>query len=80
MQSKVSTRIHIETVAKVKEFVRVISEQPLDAELRSGRFVVDAKSIMGIFSLNISELVELVLSGEEEDVEKAMAALSSILV
>ena len=40
MQSKVSTRIHIETVAKVKEFVRVISEQPLDAELRSGRFVV----------------------------------------
>ena len=62
MQSKVSTRIHIETVAKVKEFVRVISEQPLDAELRSGRFVVDAKSIMGIFSLNISEPVELVLS------------------
>lgn len=46
----------------------------------TARFVVDAKSIMGIFSLNISEPVELVLSGEEEDVEKAMAALSSILV
>lgn len=79
MQNKVSVRIHIDTVAKVKEFVRTISEQPLETELRSGRFVVDAKSIMGIFSLNISEPVELVLHGNEEDVDAALEKLEAFI-
>lgn len=58
------------SISKVKEFVRLVSAHNADTELRSGRFVVDAKSIMGIFSLNISEPVEMRVCGDEDDIEK----------
>lgn len=62
--------VRIDTIGKVKEFVRLVSAHNTDTELRSGRFVVDAKSIMGIFSLNISEPVEMRVYGDEDDIEK----------
>ena len=67
--------VRIDTIGKVKEFVRLVSAHNADTELRSGRFVVDAKSIMGIFSLNISEPVEMRVCGDEDDIEKVHDSL-----
>ena len=39
----------------VKGFVNVAMSKPYDIDLVSGRYVVDAKSIMGIFSLDLSK-------------------------
>ena len=39
----------------VKNFVSLVNRYPYDIDLRSGRFVVDAKSILGIFSLDLSK-------------------------
>ena len=43
----------------VKNFVRLVNRYPYDMDLRSGRYVVDAKSIMGIFSLDLTQPMEL---------------------
>jgi len=41
----------------VKEFVSIVSQYDYEIDLRSGRFIVDAKSILGIFSLDLSKPV-----------------------
>lgn len=52
--------ISLATINDVKEFVSIISLCDFDVDLVSGRYSIDAKSIMGIFSLDLSRPVELV--------------------
>lgn len=47
-----SVSIVLPTAEAAKEFVRVVSGYPYEMDLRSGRYVVDAKSILGILSLD----------------------------
>ena len=51
--------IKLDTINDVKEFVNIISLCDYDVDLVSGRYSIDAKSIMGIFSLDLSRPVEL---------------------
>ena len=48
-----SVKISLEMAQKVKEFVAVTQESECEIVLKSGKYVVDAKSILGIFSLEI---------------------------
>ena len=48
-----SINIKLDTIDKVKEFVNKINTFDGDFDLVSARYVIDAKSIMGIFSLDI---------------------------
>ena len=43
----------------VKDFVNIVSKYDFDVDFSSGRYVVDAKSIMGIFSLDLSKPVKV---------------------
>lgn len=43
----------------VKNFVSVVNRYPYDIDLKSGRFVVDAKSILGIFSIDLSRPIRM---------------------
>jgi phosphotransferase system HPr-like phosphotransfer protein len=57
----------------VKEFVNIISATDYDIDLRSGRYVVDAKSILGIFSLDLSMPITMeVHSDDHADLLKAL--------
>ena len=47
------------TINDVKSFVTVVSQCDYDVDLISGRYAVDAKSIMGIFSLDLSKPIKL---------------------
>ena len=47
----------------VKNFVSLVNRYPYDMDLRSGRYVVDAKSIMGLFSLDLSQPVQVKVHG-----------------
>ena len=58
--------IHLDTIDKVKSFVNSIYRYAGDADLVSGRYTVDAKSIMGIFSLDLSKPLELRLNGADD--------------
>ncbi|MEG1613728.1 MAG: HPr family phosphocarrier protein [Clostridia bacterium] len=54
-----SVTINLQTAENVKRFVNVTNKFDYDMDLRSGRHVVDAKSILGIFSLDLSTPVVL---------------------
>ena len=57
--------ISLNSIDKVKAFVNDISKYDFDFDLVSGRYVIDAKSIMGIFSLDLSKPVTLVIHSED---------------
>lgn len=54
-----TVQITLNSIEKVKSFVNVISNYDYDFDLVSGRYVIDAKSIMGIFSLDLSKPITL---------------------
>ena len=56
--------IKLDTIDKVKRFVNSIAAMDGDFDLISGRFVVDAKSIMGIFSLDLEKPLTLRIHNE----------------
>ena len=57
--------ISLNSIDKVKSFVNDISRFDYDFDLVSGRYVIDAKSIMGIFSLDLSKPIELNIHADE---------------
>ena len=54
-------KVTLNSIDKVKNFVNAISKFDSDFDLVSGRYVIDAKSIMGIFSLDLSKPIELTI-------------------
>ncbi|HEY8444405.1 MAG TPA: HPr family phosphocarrier protein [Clostridia bacterium] len=52
----------------VKEFVNIVSKYTVEADLKSGRYTVDAKSLLGIFSLDLSKPITLEIhDGKDAD-------------
>ena len=70
-----SVKISLELAQRVKEFVNVTQDYPYEILLKSGRYIVDAKSILGIFSLDLSQpiIVEVYHDDCEELLEKLKA-------
>ena len=54
-----SVQIFLQTASQVKKFVTIVQDYPFDINLRSDRYVVDAKSILGIFSLDLSKPINV---------------------
>lgn len=61
-----SINIKLDSINKVKSFVNIISTFNGDFDLASDRYVVDAKSIMGIFSLDLSSTLKLDIYDDSE--------------
>lgn len=61
-----SINIKLDSIDKVKDFVNAINTFDGDFDLASSRYVVDAKSIMGIFSLDVSSVLRLDIHDESE--------------
>ena len=57
-------KISLGSIEAVKEFVALTNSYSFDSDLVSGRYAVDAKSIMGIFSLDLSKPIELAIHTE----------------
>lgn len=62
-----SIKISLEMAQRVKEFVNVTQDYPYEILLKSGKYVVDAKSILGIFSLDLSKPVTVEVYEENSD-------------
>ena len=60
-----TVQISLNSIDKVKSFVNEITKFPTDFDLISGRYVIDAKSIMGIFSLDLSKPIDLNVHADE---------------
>ena len=62
-------KINLQSISSVKDFVGFTNAFDGDVTLKSGRYIVDGKSIMGIFSLDLSKPIEV----EITPIEKAEA-------
>ena len=51
--------IMLKSINDVKDFVNIVNKYDFDIDLTSGRYIVDAKSIMGIFSLDLSKPIRV---------------------
>lgn len=71
-------KIKLDSIASVKKFVNVVTMYEFDVDLVSGRYAVDAKSIMGIFSLDLSNSIELV--AHTDDAEAFLAEIKEFIV
>jgi phosphotransferase system HPr-like phosphotransfer protein len=60
-----SVTIRLSLVENVNKFVNIVSRYPFEMDLRAGRHVVDAKSILGIFSLDLSRPITLEIYSDE---------------
>ena len=72
-------KIFLGSIDKVKSFVNEISKYSCDFDLISGRYVIDAKSIMGIFSLNLSKPITLDIQASDEEADEIIAKLTDYI-
>lgn len=68
-----SENVVLASVEEVKKFVNIVSAYDFNIELVSGRYVVDAKSIMGIFSLDLDKPVHMNAETDDEGFKAAIA-------
>lgn len=74
-----TVKVSLNSIEKVKSFVNDISGFKADFDLVAGRYVIDAKSIMGIFSLDISKPIQLNIYADK-DVDKILDAIKPYVV
>lgn len=74
-----AVKISLNSIDKVKSFVNDVTKFDTDFDLVSGRYVIDAKSIMGIFSLDLSKTIDLNIHSED-NVDAILAVLKPYIV
>lgn len=72
-------QVSLNSIGKVKSFVNSISQFDFDFDLISGRYVIDAKSIMGIFSLDLSKPIDLAIH-TDDNIDEIMEILKPYLI
>ncbi len=72
-------KISLNSIDKVKSFVNAVSCFDSEFDLVSGRYVIDAKSIMGIFSLDLSKPINLTIHSDG-DITEILRALQPYIV
>ncbi len=73
-------QIKLNTINEVKEFVNIVLQCPYDVDLVSGRYIIDAKSLMGIFSLDLTRPIDLEADIDSDDVEDLLKKIDFCVV
>lgn len=68
----------LSSINDVKDFVNIVSRFDFDVDLTSGRYVVDAKSIMGIFSLDLSKPIKVEV--HDDNCDEFLALVDKFIV
>ena len=75
-----TTYIRLSTIQDVRNFVEIVCTSEIEIDLSSGRYVVDAKSIMGIFSLDLSKPITLHIHADDANAESIVTELAPYMV
>lgn len=75
-----TVKISLNSIDKVKSFVNEITKFDYDFDLVSGRYVIDAKSIMGIFSLDLSKPINLNVHAEGSSLDEVLKVLAPYII
>ncbi|MBO5048529.1 MAG: HPr family phosphocarrier protein [Clostridia bacterium] len=73
-----TVKIRLSTIEDVRDFVEVVRQFEGDIDLSSGRYIVDAKSIMGIFSLDL--MSPITLTAHAENCDKLIDSLKKYII
>ena len=68
--------VKLNSIEQVKEFVALTNKCAFDVDLMSGRYAIDAKSIMGIFSLDLAKPLEFVVHSETKEADELLDAVT----
>ena len=72
--------VSVNSIDKVKHFVNDVNRFDQDFDLISGRYVIDAKSIMGIFSLDLSKPIDLNIHADGDDLQEILAVMKPYII
>ena len=75
-----SYKVILNSINDVKRFVNAAVARPCDIDVVSGRYIIDAKSIMGIFSIDLSKPVKVEVHGTDEDVAAFAADIAAFII
>ena len=75
-----TVKISLNSIDKVKAFVNDVTNFNTDFDLVSGRYVIDAKSIMGIFSLDLNEPTTLNIHATDSEMGPILEAIKPYIV
>ena len=75
-----TVQISLNSIDKVKSFVNAITQYEYDFDLISGRYVIDAKSIMGSFSLDLSKPIDLNGHADGDALQTVLDVLAPYIV
>ena len=65
--------VRLNQIEQAKNFNTVVTHFDVDMDLVTGRYIIDAKSIMGIFSLDLSKQIELHIHTEDDNLAYSIA-------
>ena len=74
-----TVKISLNSIDKVKAFVNDVTNFNTDFDLVSGRYVIDAKSIMGIFRLDLSKAIDLNIH-DDDNIDEILKTLAPYIV
>lgn len=67
MNNQNEFKVLLETVEKIKKFINIVNKYDEDIDISKGRYTVDAKSVIGIFTLDLTEAVKVVFFSDNSD-------------
>jgi len=65
-------QIKLVTIEDIRNFVNILAKYNIDLDLEQGRYIVDARSLMGIFSLDLLKPVDFAINSEDESIVNAV--------
>lgn len=71
--------VYLTTIERVKNFVKTVSEFGCDIDLISEHHMVDAKSILGIFSLDLTKPIKMIIHAEGEVEQQLISRMGPLL-
>ena len=75
-----TVKISLNSIDKVKSFVNDITKFDVDFDLVSGRYVIDAKSIMGVFSMDLSRPLKLQIDIEGDRMDDILKEIEEFMI
>ena len=72
--------VFLNTVDKVKEFIKIVSLYNLIIDATSEKYVVDGNSILGILSLNLMKPINLRITGDQNEIRELVSKISDYLI
>ncbi len=72
-------QVLLTSINHVKDFVTAASMCSCDIDVTSGRYTIDAKSIMGLFSLDLSRPINIRVLGSDQEAEAFYRAIEEVV-